>query len=113
MTGQLLTIDKGIEGRPYVARITGRDPKYGLRREFVAASRRALSRSGATGTIEYVLYEPGVYEVGGTRSWKLAEMERYHRGTERSGARDYIVIAADGTITAVADAAAALAVVEA
>lgn len=42
------------------------------------------------------------------RSW-IAELA----DARNAGARDYIVIAADGTITAVADAAAALAAVEA
>lgn len=58
--------------KPWVAEITGRDPKYGLARSFLAGS-RDYSRSNRPGTrgiyTTYVL-EPGkVYEINDPHSW--------------------------------------------
>jgi hypothetical protein len=50
-------------GRPYCARLTGLDPKYGFAREFLPAVERRRSRSGATGANYYQVDEPGIYEV--------------------------------------------------
>lgn len=81
------------DGRTYAARILGRDSKYGLAREFVAPVARSASRSGATGMRTYLL-EPGVYEL-----------------SER-GRRSYVRVEPDGSLTDLADAAAAVAAVE-
>lgn len=79
-----------FEGTTYVARITGRDPKYGLARAFVPAASRHRSKSGRTGSNTYLL-EPGVYELSG------------------EGRRRYVVVGPDGSLTRLADAAAVLA----
>jgi hypothetical protein len=82
------------EGKTWLARITGIDPKFGLNREFVNAVERNTSRSGKTGTVTYVV-EPGVYES--------------NEGRRRYGRRFWIVDA-DGTINRVerTDALAAI-----
>ena len=55
-------------GKEWVAEITGRDPKYTFKREFLNAVARDWSYSGKTGTTSYEL-EPGkVYEVN--EPWK-------------------------------------------
>jgi hypothetical protein len=50
-------------GRPYCARLTGLDAKYGFAREFLPATERRRSRSGLTGANYYDIDTPGVYEV--------------------------------------------------
>lgn len=80
-------------GRTYAARITGRDQRYGLAREFVPAASRHRSKSGRTGSNSYLL-EPGVYELSD------------------QGRRRYVVVGTDGTVTRLTDAAAALAALE-
>lgn len=50
------------EGKTWIARITGTDPKYGLAREFVPRIGRRSSRSGRTGHMYYSL-DAGTYEV--------------------------------------------------
>jgi len=106
-TSQTLTVDKGFEARPYVARVLGADARYGIRREFLHAVRRDLSRSGATGTIEYLITEPGIYEIGNSRGWSIGDLQGYNGSRQRSGAREYIQVRSDGT-TLLDDAAAAL-----
>ena len=55
-------------GKEWVAEITGRDPKYTFKREFLNAVARDWSYSGKTGTTSFEL-EPGkVYEVN--EPWK-------------------------------------------
>lgn len=55
-------------GKEWVAEITGRDPKYTFKREFLNAVSRDWSYSGKTGTTSYEL-EPGkIYEVN--EPWK-------------------------------------------
>ena len=55
-------------GKEWVAEITGRDPKYTFKREFLNAVARDWSYSGKTGTTSYEL-EPGkIYEVN--EPWK-------------------------------------------
>lgn len=49
------------EGKTWLARVTGPDPRYGVARQFIRAAERVTSRSGRTGTLTYVV-EPGVYE---------------------------------------------------
>lgn len=79
-----------FEGKTYAARVTGRDPKYGLARSFVPAASRHRSRSGRTATNTYLL-EPGIYELSD------------------EGRRRYVAVGPDGTLTRLADATAALA----
>lgn len=73
-------------GRPraWVARITGRDPRYGLAREFVG-SKRDFAEANGTGSRGvyrwYELDEGGVYEVNAPLSWKHAD--RYFCRSER------------------------------
>jgi hypothetical protein len=60
--------------KPWVARIVGRDPKFGLARQFVEPVLRDYSKSnnvGSRGT-EYIweLSEPGLYEYSLPWSWK-------------------------------------------
>jgi len=55
-------------GKEWVAEITGRDPKYTFKREFLNAVARNWSYSGKTGTTSFEL-EPGkVYEIN--EPWK-------------------------------------------
>lgn len=56
---------------PWVARIAGRDPKYGLVREFVRPLRdyRDASKSGNTGIILVYMLPEGFYEVHAWESW--------------------------------------------
>lgn len=49
------------EGKTWLARITGPDPRYGVAREFIRPVSKVTSRSGRTGRCEYLI-EPGVYE---------------------------------------------------
>lgn len=53
--------------RPWVARVTGRDPKYGLAQSFVRANESSSSRSGRTGNKTWHIDEPGLYRIGGTK----------------------------------------------
>jgi hypothetical protein len=50
-----------LEGKTWLARITGPDPQYGIAREFLRAAERSTSRSGRTGTTTFLI-GPGVYE---------------------------------------------------
>lgn len=77
MTRAEITLDVAtMEGKTWLARITGLDKKFGLQREFVPAAARRLSKSGKTGSIEY-LVEPGLYESNegrrrlGRRYWRV------------------------------------------
>ena len=55
-------------GKEWVAEITGRDPKYKFKREFLLPVSRDWSSSGKTGSTSYEL-EPGkIYEVN--EPWK-------------------------------------------
>lgn len=49
------------EGKTWLARITGPDPRWGVTREFIRAAERSTSKSGKTGFATY-LVGPGVYE---------------------------------------------------
>ena len=52
----------GIGNRFWVAKITGRDAKFGLARQFLKKDLSDLSGSGRSGTIEVTITEPGFYE---------------------------------------------------
>lgn len=60
----------------WIAKITGPDPKYGLKREFARKDTSGLSGSGRSGMITFDLDGPGIYEfrnfcVGSTpRNWE-------------------------------------------
>ena len=79
----------GYGGRAWIARITGTDSKFGLRREFCERDKTGLSRSGASGVIKFHVSQPGVYEfrdfcVGSTaRNWNWS---------------GFVVLNADGTV---------------
>lgn len=70
--------------QPWVARITGLDARYGLRREFVRGKKdyRDGNSVGSRGVRWYYLLEPGVYEVNAPVAWQ--RVDRYfvasHRG---------------------------------
>lgn len=74
-------------GRTYVARITGRDPKYVFAREF-CHGRREASNSGRTWVYSSVIEQPGLYEV--------------QSSGKRGPDREYYVVEPqeDGTLTA-------------
>lgn len=57
---------------PWVARITGRDPKYGLARDFLRGRKDyADSNSiGSRGVYLYFTLADGVYEVRELKSWR-------------------------------------------
>jgi len=75
------------EGAPvgWVARITGRDPKYGLAREFLRGSvsfRDVEDELGARGVFRwYELAEGALFEVNAPLSWTSAD--RYFCRSER------------------------------
>lgn len=53
--------------RPWVACVTGRDPKYGLAQTFIRADESSSSRSGRTGNKTWHIDDPGLYRIGGTK----------------------------------------------
>jgi hypothetical protein len=83
------------EGKTWLARITGPDPRYGVAREFIRAAERSTSHSGKTGSCTFVLTEPGVYER--------------HEGRRRlRGDNGFFRVTDDGAVRPLASAAAAL-----
>ncbi len=65
-TGTTLTCGQGYGGRkPWIARISGTDSKYGFDREFLSV-RMSYSRSGKTGRGEAYITEPGLYQCRDT-----------------------------------------------
>lgn len=52
--------------KPWVASVTGTDPKFGLARKFVGET--GYVRSGRGGTMEYSIDKPGLYQIGGSKS---------------------------------------------
>jgi hypothetical protein len=72
--------------RPWVARITGKDPKYGLRREFLPSNlQRKRQNSNASRGVElWFLLEAGqLYEVKHHVSWRTTD--RYFCTATESG----------------------------
>lgn len=51
----------GVGGSAWVAKIVGPNDKYGFERQFVRKTKN-LSGSGRSGTIQFELAEPGIYE---------------------------------------------------
>jgi hypothetical protein len=68
------------EGKTWLARITGTGGKYGVEREFINPVEKYTSRSGLTGSADYLL-EDGVYQSNegrrrrGRRWWIVADGE--------------------------------------
>lgn len=66
----------GSEGkppwRPWVARITGLESRYGLKREFVHGTKdySQANSIGSRGVYEYFALSPGVYEVSHMVTWR-------------------------------------------
>jgi len=58
--------------RPWVARLTGLDAKYGFAREFVHGQRdySQANSVGSRGVYEYIPLKDGVYEVNERLTWK-------------------------------------------
>lgn len=59
--------------RPWVAKLTGLDPKFGFARQFVKAQQKDYSRAnsvGSRGVYLYFVLEPGIYEVHERQTWK-------------------------------------------
>lgn len=52
--------------RPWLARITGSDPQYGLARDFLRPTECSRSRSGRTGEQTWEI-DVGLYQRGGTK----------------------------------------------
>lgn len=67
--------EAGIYPKPWVARILGTDPKYGLEREFVDSTEdcSASNRTGSRGIYRVFWLRPGYYEVSARNSWSRAE----------------------------------------
>ena len=63
--------------RPWVARITGTDPRYGLQREFLRGQKDYADANsvGSRGVYVYYPLPPGVYEVQELISW--SKVRRY------------------------------------
>jgi len=62
------------QSRPWVARLTGLDAKYGFAREFVHGQRdySQANSVGSRGVYEYIPLKDGVYEVNERLTWKRA-----------------------------------------
>ena len=64
------------EGNTWLARVTGSDKKFGVKRQFVNAVSSDLSKSGKTGSKTY-LVDDGIYQSNegrrrlGRRWWKV------------------------------------------
>jgi hypothetical protein len=69
-----ITGEKIGDRKPWVAKIVGKDPKFGLARQFVEPMLRDYSGANSVGSrgIEYIweLTEPGLYEYSLPWSWK-------------------------------------------
>jgi hypothetical protein len=63
--------------KPWVAKITGLDPKYGLAREFVRGIRdySGSNSVGSRGIETTFALEDGIYEINIPRSWKQTDRE--------------------------------------
>lgn len=76
--------------KPWVARITGRDPKYGFARQFVRGQidYSQANSKGSRGVYLYFTLSPGVYEVYARLSWKRSK--RYFVRANDDGTKDEI-----------------------
>lgn len=81
-----LTASQGYDAaKPWIARITGTDAKYGLAREFIPAR---LERRQATAKVT----EPGLYETCSTDGRKGAKRSRFYLAIEHEGGLTHIQI---------------------
>mgnify|MGYP001560052810 CR=1 FL=1 len=74
-----LEIEKIGGSKPWVARITGTDQKYGLAREFVNGT-ADYSRSNRPGTRDVYFFfdlDDGIFEVKGGTSWGSANDRKF------------------------------------
>ena len=61
------------KSRPWVARLTGLDPQFGFKREFIRAQQKDYGRAnsiGSRGIYLYFVLAPGLYEVHARETWK-------------------------------------------
>jgi hypothetical protein len=58
--------------QPWVARITGLDPKYGFAREFQGYKKdyRHTNKAGSRGVYKRYFLDDGIYEVNDRQSWR-------------------------------------------
>lgn len=70
--------------KPWVARLTGLDSRYGFKREFVRGVKDYSEATGlgARGVYEYIVLREGVYEINERVSWNRAR--RYFIRVEES-----------------------------
>ena len=59
------TTGRGFE-KPWLARVTGTDPKYKLAQDFLRGD-RTYNKRGGVSSAEWEVSHPGVYRVGGTK----------------------------------------------
>lgn len=79
------------KGRPWIARLTGLDPRFGYRREFVRPAGKDYSEGnsiGSRGVYAYYLLDPGLYEVSARLSWK--RRRRYFLRVDEAGNKQEI-----------------------
>ncbi len=81
----------GSGSSAWAARITGVGGAYGLQREW-CYKQKNLSRSGRSGTIEFEISQPGIYEYGKVQ---------HHSGRASIGDLDhgFIRVDADGSVS--------------
>lgn len=89
-----LELEKIGGSKPWVARITGIDPKYGLAREFVngIADYSRSNRPGTRGIYYSFDLADGIYEIKGGNSWGSAGSRGFL--LVRGGASEPIAMAA-------------------
>jgi len=74
--------------RPWLARITGSDPEFGLRREF-------LPKTFAPGVVAFTVSEPGIYQ------FQDFSMPDYPGSSQLILASGYVLIGASGSVSPV------------
>ena len=76
-----LELEKIGGSKPWVARITGTDPKFGLARDFVngVADYSRSNRPGTRGVYLSFDLDDGIYEVKGGESWRSAGSRKFIR----------------------------------
>lgn len=77
--------------RPWIARITGFDDRYGLARQFLSYQTKDYSRAnsvGSRGIYAHYILAPGLYEVSDRVSWKRTH--RYFLQVSEDGSKSQI-----------------------
>lgn len=77
-------------GKTWLARITGPDPKYKLKREFLTADEKRHSSSGKTGTDYWHIRQDGIFEYD--EAWKNRGFFRIEAGEFISMSRDEVIL---------------------